>query len=81
MNSVVLGNPFFCKYSFEIGPGEKKLKLPELTYELNEIKALNEGRKTIPKRHYRLVMSQKVIIKPQHQESLQTKVDFSKIFE
>ena len=38
MNSVVLGNPFFRTYSIEISAGENILKLPEMTYELNEIK-------------------------------------------
>ena len=37
MNSVVLGNPFFRKHTIEINPGENILKLPEITYELNEI--------------------------------------------
>ena len=37
INSVVLANPFFRKYSIEISPGENILKLPEMTYELNEI--------------------------------------------
>ena len=32
----------------------------------------------VPKRRYPVVMSQKVEIKPQHQENLQTKVDFKK---
>ena len=50
MNSVVLGHPFFCKYSIEIIKGENTPKLPEMTYELNELRTLNEGRKTIPKR-------------------------------
>ena len=81
MNSVVLGNPFFRKYSIEISPGDNILKLPEMTYELNEIKTPSEGRKMVPKRRYPVVMSQKVIIKPQHQEILQTKVDFRKNLE
>ena len=72
MNSAVLGNPFFRTYRIEISPGENILKLPEMTYEFNEIKARNEGRKTIPERRYPVVMSQKVIIKPQQQEILQT---------
>ena len=76
LNSVVLRNPFFCKYSIEIIQGENILKLPEMTFELNEVKTPSEGRKTIPKRHYPVVMSQKVIIKPQHQEILQTKLEF-----
>ena len=73
MNSVVLGNPFFRKYSFEISAGDNILKLPEMTYELNEIKTPSEGRKMIPKRRYPVVMNQKVNIKPHYQEFLQTK--------
>ena len=76
MNSVVLGNPFFRKHSIEINPGENILKLPELTFELKEIKTPREGSKTIPKRRYAVVMSQEVIVRPQHQQFLQTKVDF-----
>ena len=49
LNSVVLGKTFICKCSFEISPGENILKLSDMTDELNELKALNEGRKTIPK--------------------------------
>ena len=40
------------------------------------MKTLSEGRKTIPKRRYTVVIGQKVTIKPQHEEILQTKVDF-----
>ena len=47
-----------------------------MTYDLNEKKPPSEGRKTIPKRRYPVVLSQNVIFKPQHQELLQTKVDF-----
>ena len=49
MNSVVLGNPFFKKYKTGIGPGENLLKLPEMTYQLNEIRIPKEGRRKIPK--------------------------------
>ena len=79
MNCVVLGNPFFGKQSIEISPGDNILKLPEMTYELNEIKTPSEGRKMVPKRRYPVVMSQKVNIKAQHEEILKTKVDFMKI--
>ena len=81
VNSVVLGNPFFRKQSIEISRGDNILKLPEMTYELNEIKTPSEGRTMVPKRRYPVVMSQKVYIKPQHQEFLQTKVDFRKNLE
>ena len=74
MNSVVLGKQFFRKYSIENSLGETILKLPEMTYELNGMETLDEGRKTIPKRRYPVVMSQKIILKPQPQEILQTKV-------
>ena len=76
MNSVVLGNPFFRKSSMKNSPGDNILKLPEMIYELNEIKTPSEGRKTVPKQRYPVVMSQKVIIKPQHQEILKRKLDF-----
>ena len=81
MNSVVLGNPFFRKHSIEISPGDNILKLPEMTYELSEIKTPSEGRKMVPKQRYPIVTSQKVNIKPQHREFLQTKTDFRKNLE
>ena len=49
MNSVVLGNPFFKKYNIEMSPGENLLKLPEMTYQLNEIRIPKEGRRKVPK--------------------------------
>ena len=73
MNSVVLSNPFFRKHSIEIRRKDNILKLPERAYELNERKTPSEGRKMVPKRRHPAVMSQKVNIKPQHQEILQTK--------
>ena len=45
------------------------------------MKTPSEGRKTFPKRRYPVVMSQKVVIKPQHKEIVQTKIDFAKILE
>ena len=81
MNSVLIGNPFFRKYDIEISPGDNLLKLPEVTYELNEIKSPNEGRKTIPKRRYQIAMNQKNTIRPQHQEILHTKIDCPKNLE
>ena len=44
---------------------------------MNEIKTFDEGLKTIRKRRYSVLMSQKIINTPQHQEILQTKVDFT----
>ena len=64
-----------------MSPGGNILKPPEMTYELNEVKTPNEGRETIHKPHYRVVMSQKVIIKSHYQEILQTKVDFRRNLE
>ena len=52
-----------------------------MTYELIDIKTPSEGRKMVHKRRYPFVMNQKVIIKPQHQEILPTKVFFWKNLE
>ena len=79
MNSVVLGNPFFKKYNIEISPRENLLKLPEMTYQLNEIRIPKEGRRKIPKSRYQVFMYQKTTVKPQNQEVLFTKIEFSKI--
>ena len=81
MNSVVFQNPFFKKYNIEISPGEKLLKLPEMTYQLNEIKIPKEGRRKIPKRRYPVFMYQKTTVRPQNQEILYTKIEFSKNLE
>ena len=77
MNSVVLGNPFFKKYNIEISPGENLLKLSEMTYQLNEIRIPKEGRRKIPKSRYPVFMFQKTTVKPQNQEILYTKIEFS----
>ena len=49
-----------------------------MTFELIERKTPSEGREAIPKQRYTVVFSQKVMIKPQHQDFLQTKVHFRK---
>ena len=81
MNSVVLGNPFFKKYNIEISPADNLLKLPDMTYQLNEIKIPREGRRKIPKTRYPVLMSQKTFVKPQNQEILYTKIENSKNLE
>ena len=50
MNSLVLCNPFFNKYNTEISPEENLLKLPNMTYQINEIKI--HGRLKFPKTKY-----------------------------
>ena len=80
MNSVVFRNPFFKKYNIEISPGEKLLKLPEMTYQLNEIRIPKEGRRKIKRRRYPVFMYQKTTVRPQNQEILYTKKkNFQKI--
>ena len=81
MNSVVLGNPFFKKYHIEISPGENLLKLPDMTYQLNEIKLPSHGRKKIPKTKYPVCLLQKIVIKPHQQEILYAKIDVPKKLE
>ena len=81
MNSVVLGNPFFKKYNIEISPGENLLKLPDMTYQLNEIKIPSQGRKKIPKTKYPVCLLQKIVIRPQQQEILYAKIDVPKKLE
>ena len=67
MNSVVLGNPFFCKKSIKKSRGKNKLKGPKKAHDLNEIKNPNRGSKMFPKLHSLVVMAQKVLIKRLHQ--------------
>ena len=78
MNIDVFGNPFFKKYIIEISPDENLLKLPEMTYQLNEIRLPKEGRLKIPKSRYPVFMFQKTTVKPQNQELLYTKIEISK---
>ena len=59
MNSVVLGNPFFKKYNIEIRPGENLLKLPDVIYQLNEIKITNQGTKKFPKTKFPVCLHKK----------------------
>ena len=49
-----------------------------MTYQLNEIRIPKEGRRKIPKSRYPVFMYQKTTVKPQNQEILYTKIDFSK---
>ena len=81
MKSVVLGNPFFKKYNIEVSPRENLLKLPDMTYHLNEIKNPSRGRKKIPKTKNPLCVQQKIVIQPQQQEILYAKIDVPKILE
>jgi len=81
MNSVVIGNPFFKKSNIEISPGELLLKLPDMTYQLNEIKVPKEGRRKVTKSRYPVVTHQKTIIKPRNQEILYSKTEISEDFE
>ena len=81
MNSVVLGNPFFKKYNIEISPGENLLKLPEMTYQLNEIRIPKEGRRKFAKSRYPVFLTQKTTVKAQNQELLYTIVEVSKNIE
>ena len=81
MNSVVLGNPCFKKYNIEISPGENLLKLPEMTYQLNETRIPKEGGRRIPRSRYPVFMYQKISVKPQNQEIFHTKIEFSENLE
>ena len=71
MNSVVLGNPFFKKYNMDISPGENLLKLPEMTYQLNEIK-IPKGRKDSQNK-IPMPKTQTPVIKAHNQKTLYTK--------
>ena len=76
MNSFVLSNPFFKKYNIEVNPGENLLKLPEMTYQLNEIRIPKERRCRVQKSTYPIFMYQKTTVKPQNQEILYTKKEY-----
>ena len=72
---------FSKKYNIEIIPGDNLLKLPEMTYQLNEIRIPKEGKRTIPKSRYPVFMYQKATVKPRNQEILYTKIEFLKSLE
>ena len=79
MNSVVLGNPFFKKYINEISPDENLLKLPEMTYQLTEIRIPKEGRRKNPKSRNPVFMYQKNICQaPKSRNSLHKNRIFKK---
>ena len=81
MNRVVFGNPFFKNYDIEISPGKNFWKLPEMTYQLNEIRKPKEEKRKFPKSRYPVFLYQRTIVKPQNQEIFYTKVEFSKNLE
>ena len=49
MNKIILGNSFFRKHSIDINPSNNLIKLPNMTYHLNEIKPKNKPRKILKK--------------------------------
>ena len=65
MNSVVLCNPFFKKYYIEISPRQNILKLPDMTYQLNEIKTPSQSQKKLPRTKYPVCLLQKIVVRPQ----------------
>ena len=62
MNSDVLGNPFFKKYRDKTWI-KNLLKLPDMTYYLNEIKTPRQGRKKVSETKYPLCLLHKIVIR------------------
>ena len=78
LNSIVFDNPFFKIYKIENSTGKNLLKLPGMTYQLNDINITKQGRRKISKSRYQVLMYQRTVIMPQNQEILYTKLYFSK---
>ena len=46
-NSVILGNPFFVKHDISISPKQALIQFSDLTVQINEIKPVNEKRRSV----------------------------------
>ena len=46
-NSVILGSPFFVKHDISISPKQALIQFPDLTVQINEIKPVNEKRRSV----------------------------------
>ena len=72
MNNIILGNQFFKKHSIDISPSNNLLKLPEMTYHLNEIKPKNGPRKILKKlKKFPIFLSKKHTLQPSSQTVLE----------
>ena len=72
MNNIILGNQFFKKHSIDISPSNNLLKLPEMTYHLNEIKPKNSPRKFLKKlKKFPIFLNRKHTLKPSSQTVLE----------
>ena len=72
MNNIILGNQFFKKHSIDISPSNNLLKLPEMTYHLNEKKPKNGPRKILKKlKKFPIFLSKKHTLQPSSQTVLE----------
>ena len=72
MNNIILGNQFFKKHSIDISPSNNLLKLPEMTYHLNEIKPKNGPTKILKKlKKFPIFLSKKHTLQPSSQTVLE----------
>ena len=72
MNNIILGKQFFKKHSIDISPSNNLLKLPEMTYHLNEIKPKNSPRKILKKlKKFPIFLNKKHTLKPSSQTVLE----------
>ena len=66
-NSVILGNPFFVKYDISISQKQVLLQFPDLTVQINEIKPINEKRRSVRHKKIPIYTNKKHTIQPNEQ--------------
>ena len=71
MNHMLLGYSFFKHYNIDISPGSALLKLPDFTFQLNELKPKLKNPSEKAKKDYPLVASKKTVIQPFQQDTIE----------
>ena len=66
-NSVILGNPFFVKHDILISPKQALIQFPDLTVQINEIKPVNEKRRSVRHKKIPIYTNKKHTIQPNEQ--------------
>ena len=76
MNSMILGNPFFKKHEIDICPSRNLLKLPQMTFHMNEIKVQTPKILQTPK--IDIYCRRKTVLLPKKQEIIMFKLETDK---
>ena len=70
-NPVILGNPFFIKHDITISPKRGTIQFPDLTVQINEIKPVDEKRRTFRHKKISIYTNKKQTIQPYQQTILE----------